>query len=641
MEAEHKLEPIEPEDARPRAVNRPNGGEAAAAGELPETLPRLFFERTQANADRVALRRKRLGLWEELTFRDYERGVEAVSAALVDLGVRPGEPVGLVSENRVEWLMSDLGILSAGAVTCAMYTTSSAEQIGHILGHSGARVLIVENEEQLDKALVLRGERVLDWIIVIDRKGLARFSDERVLFWDELIARGEARRDEHASELRARRDAIRPDDLAILVYTSGTTGPPKGVMLSHACILWTCRTVAGIMRVTPEDEVLSFLPLCHVAERSLTVMNQVVNGSVVSFAESLDTVRENLAEVRPHVFFAVPRIWEKLYNTIELRMRDAPWTKRRAYAWAVSIGRAVNARRQRALREGRDPEESVPPRLRLAYLLADRAVFLPLRHKLGLDRARIAITAAAPISPDVIDYFQSIGVPLVEAFGQTESSAILTANLAGASPLGTVGLPVPGVELKIAEDGEILGRSPGVMLGYFKDPEATAAAIDKEGFLHTGDVGELDASGRLRITDRKKDLIITSGGKNIAPQYIESKLRTSAYIHDAVVIGERRTYVTALIVLDEDNLVEWAHAARVQFGAYAELARSPAVKKLIAAEIEAVNATLTHIEAVKKFRILEKRLDQDGGELTPTLKVRRAIVSKTYAALIEEMYRGS
>jgi long-chain acyl-CoA synthetase len=453
------------------------------------------------------------------------------------------------------------------------------------------------------------------------------------------LARGEEQLEALGPDLAARLAAIRPEDLAILVYTSGTTGPPKGVMLSHRNIIWASRAVHGLLGGQPEDELLSFLPLCHIAERTITVFNQVVNGSVVSFAENLDTVRENLTEVRPHVFFAVPRIWEKLHSTIELRMRDASWAKRKAYAWAVGVGRAVNALRQAALREGREPEDP-PPALRARLALAERAVLLPLRRRLGLDRTRFAISGAAPISPDVIDYFQSIGVPLVEGYGQTESSAVLTVNPVGRSPLGTVGMPVPDQEVRIAEDGEILARSPGVMLGYYKDPAATAATIDEEGWLHTGDVGELTATGRLRITDRKKDLIITSGGKNIAPQTIESKLRTSPYIHDAVVIGERRKYVTALIVLDEDNLVAWAQRSRVQFGAYAELARCQEVRKLIAGEVDVVNGTLTHVEAIKRFRILEKRLDRDDGELTPTLKVRRKIVEERYRDLIEQMYAG-
>ena len=319
-------------------------------------------------------------------------------------------------------------------------------------------------------------------------------------------------------------------------------------------------------------------------------------------------------------------------------MRDASWAKRRMYYWAVAVGREANKKRQQALRDGKDPDQALPAGLAASLALADQAVLRPLRIKLGLDRVRFAISGAAPISPDVIDYFQSIGVALVEGYGQTESTAIISVNLPGRSLLGTVGPPVPGLELKIDEDGEILSRGPGVMLGYYKEPEATAATIDSDGWLHTGDVGEIDATGRIRITDRKKDLIITSGGKNIAPQYIESKLRTSAYVHDAVVIGERRKFVTSLIILDEDTLVEWAQRNRVQFGSYADLAKSAEVHKLIEAEVENVNKTLTHVESIKRFKILERRLDRDEGELTPTLKVRRKAVEEKYKALIDAMY---
>jgi len=602
-------------------------------------LPAIFFERAARYADLVALRQKKLGLWQELSWRDYERGVRAVAAALVDLGVKAGEPVGLISENRVEWLMSDLGVLSAGAVTCAMYTTSAVEQVAYIVRHSEARVVIVENEEQLDKALeVKKSNPALEHIVVIDDKGLKHFADPGVMFWSEFIARGERCAADHAAELEQRQSRLEPDALAILVYTSGTTGPPKGVMLSHRNVVWACAAFGAVISANHADELLSFLPLCHIAERTITVFNQVINGSIVNFAENLDTVRDNLAEVRPHVFFAVPRIWEKLYGAIELRMRDAPWTKRRLYAWAVGVGRAANARRQQALREGKDPDQAVAGGLAASLAIADQAVLRPLREKLGLDRVRFAISGAAPISPDVIDYFQSIGVALVEGYGQTESSAIISVNLPGRSLLGTVGPPVESLELKIDEDGEILVRGAGVMLGYYKEPEATHATIDGDGWLHTGDVGELDATGRIRITDRKKDLIITSGGKNIAPQYIESKLRTSAYVHDAVVIGERRKFVTALVILDEDNLVEWAQRNRVQFGSYADLARSPEVQKLIDGEVEVVNKTLTHVEAIKRFRILERRLDRDEGELTPTLKVRRKAVEEKYKELIDGMY---
>ena len=594
------------------------------------TLTSAFFARAATHPEKVAMRRKKLGLWEEISWGDYEAGVRAVAMGLLELGVQPDEPVGLISENRVEWLMADLGILSSGAVTCAMYTSSAEEQLEYVMSHAGIRFLVVENEEQLDKALAVRKVHPIELIVVMEDKGLRNFEDQDIVFWDEFVRRG-AEAVQRRGDLIAERVAAKePDDLAILVYTSGTTGPPKGVMLSHGNIAWICSTMAEVIEPRPDDQLLSFLPLCHVAERIITVFNQVLNGSVVNFAENLDTIRENLAEVRPDIFFAVPRIWEKLYNSIELKMRDASYTKRKAYAWAVEVGKLYNEYRQKGA--------SAPVALRLQQLIAEQSVLRHLRHMLGFDRMRFALSGAAPISPEVISYFQALGVPLVEGYGQTESAGVITVHAPGFVEPGTVGKALGDLELRIAEDGEILARSPGVMLGYYKEEAATAETIDPEGWLHTGDIGEIDASGCLRITDRKKDLIITAGGKNIAPQYIESKLRLSAYVHDAVVIGERRKYITALIILDEDNLVDWAQKARVQFGSYADLAKSPEVEKLIDDEIRRVNDALTHVEAVKKFRILERRLDADAGELTPTLKVRRKFVEKKYAPLIEAMY---
>ena len=653
METEEVAEAPRP---RSRDNGEPSGGAAPAeeldpgfekrekwriaeARKIGKTLPGSFFERAAAQRDKVALRRKELGIWEEFTWGQYERKVRAVALGLIRLGMKPGDRIGLISENRVEWLFSDVGILSAGGVTVALYTTSASDQIKYILEHSGAKVLFVENEEQLDKALEVKSELGLEKIIVYDDKGLHHFDDPDVLFFEQWLAESDELLDAEGKQVDERTKAVQPEDLAILVYTSGTTGPPKGVMLSHANMAWCCTAVDHIMRPDPSDEYISFLPLCHVAERTITVFNQVMNGTTVNFAENLDTVRDNLAEVRPHVFFAVPRIWEKLYNTIELRMKDATWFKRQAYRWAVGVGKEMLEYRRKATDAGSDGDGDAPGGLKLKHAVADRAVLRELRKLLGFDRTRFALSGAAPISPEVIGYFQALGIPLVEGYGQTESTAIISVQPPGFPSPGAVGLAVKGVEIEIADDGEILTRSAGVMMGYFNQPAATAETISDEGWLHTGDVGELDENGRLRITDRKKDLIITAGGKNIAPQYIEAKLRLSAYIHDAVVIGERRKFVTALVILDEDNLVEWAQLNRVQFGAYAELAKSEEVQKLIEAEVKATNKMLNSVESVKKFRILEKRLDRDEGELTPTLKVRRKFVENKYKALIDEMYR--
>jgi long-chain acyl-CoA synthetase len=607
-----------------------------AASASASVLPEAFFDRARARANAVALRRKRLGLWEEISWREYEQAVRALAASLIEIGVKPGDRVGLIAENRVEWLVSDLGILAAGGVTCAMYTTSSAEQVAYVVRHAEARVVIAENEEQLDKLLPLCRSGELLRVIVMDRKGLRDFRDEAVLFWEEIARSGPPSSEQIALVDRAWRQRT-ADDVAILVYTSGTSGAPKGVMLSHGNILWACRSVTNIVKLSEGDEFLSFLPLCHVAERINTVFNQVVHGTVVSFVETLDTVRDNLGEVRPHIFFAVPRIWEKLYNTIELRLRDSPWSKRRAYAWAIELGRLMARARCGGTGARSDRTGTAPATLALQHAIADQTVLAPLRRKLGLDRVRYALSGAAPISPEVVSYFQAIGVPLVQGYGMTETAGVISLNDAGFRAPTTVGKPVPGVELRMAADGEILVRSPGVMLGYFKDEAATEQAISG-GFLHTGDLGELDEQGRLTITDRKKDLIITAGGKNIAPQSIESRLRLSPYIHDAVVVGDRRKYVTVLIILDEDNVVAWAQRHRVQFGTYGELAQGEQVAKLVAQELEKINATLTHVEALKQFRVLDRPLSADAGELTPTLKVRRNVVEAKYKDLIESMY---
>jgi long-chain acyl-CoA synthetase len=394
--------------------------------------------------------------------------------------------------------------------------------------------------------------------------------------------------------------------------------------------MWQVRTaVAGCIPAREGDELLSYLPLAHIAERSFSVTIPVICGCTVNFAENLDTVPQNLREVRPTVIFAVPRIWEKLHSGIVLRMQDADVVKRAAFAAALRIGRA-----HAAARLERRP---VAPALRLAYALARRAVLAPLRHRIGLDRARVALSAAAPISPDVLRFFWSLGVEIREIYGQTEGAGLATAHPVGDVTLGTVGKPVGAIEVRLAEDGEILVRSPGVFKGYFKDPALTAQTI-RDGWLHTGDVGVFDERGNLRLTDRKKDIFINAYGKNIAPQYIENKLKFSPYINDAVVIGDGRKYLVALIVIDEDTVARWAQDRRVPFTTYADLTRSPEVRRLIAAEVEAVNRTLSSPEQVRKFALLPKRLYQEDGEVTPTMKVKRKAIQEKFADLIESLY---
>lgn len=595
-----------------------------------ESVPAVFFERAAAHPGQVALRRKRFGLWQPVTWGEYAEQVRLVAHALLALGVNPGERVGLIGENRPEWLFADLGIQSTGAWTTGIYTTSSQEQIAYFLDHAECRFFIVEGEEQLDKALEVRARLpALERIIVMDPEGLRTFRDPQVLTWEEFLNRGRVHRAEHPAAVEARLGRIAPDDVAVLIYTSGTTGPPKGAMLTHRNIIWTTDALNAVTRYRSDDEVFSYLPLSHIAERLLSVFVPARFGGVVNFVENVDTVMENLREVAPTILFGVPRIWEKLYSAVSLHMREVDPVKRTAYRLTVAVGRRAAPHRWKG--------RPLPIGLRLLYGLCDLAVLRPLRRRLGLHRVRSVLSGAAPIAPDILGYFWSIGVPIREIYGQTEGSGPTSVHREGDVRLGTVGVPLPGVEVRLAEDGEILVRGGNVFKGYFKDPEATAAAL-RDGWLQSGDVGVFDEDGHLRITDRKKDIFITAAGKNIAPQYIENKLKCSPYINDAVVIGDRRRYLVALIVIDEENVTKWAQDGRLPFTTYTDLSRHEEVRGLIEREVEAVNKTVSSPEQVKKFAILPKRLYAEDGEVTPTLKVKRKAIMEKYADMIEPLY---
>jgi long-chain acyl-CoA synthetase len=423
---------------------------------------------------------------------------------------------------------------------------------------------------------------------------------------------------------------VTPEDLSVLVYTSGTTGPPKGAMLTHRSVTWMGQAITKDDPVYDTDEVMSFLPLCHMFERLFSVFVHITHGYTLNFVESLDTVTDNMREISPTVGYAVPRIWEKYLSAIYIKMSDATWFKRLVFGIALKIGR-----KRATLTMNFKP---VPFYLKVLYQLAYFAVFRKLKERLGLDRLRVAYSGAAPISPDVLHFFQSLGVNLIEGYGQTEGTGVTCASRIGKVKFGTVGPPLQGVEVKIAEDGEILVRSPGVFKGYYRNPEATKETI-RDGWLYSGDVGELDEDGYLKITDRKKDIIVTAGGKNITPQYIENKLKASSYINDAVVIGDNRRYITSLIMIDEDNVVKYAQDNKIQFFTYRDLTRSAEIMKLIQGEVDKVNETLSRVEQVKKFTMLPKRLYEEDGEVTPTMKVKRKYVNEAFSHLIEAMYK--
>ena len=581
--------------------------------------------------DRVAMRKKEYGLWHDISWNEYYTLAKYVGTALISMGLQKGDCVSIIGDNCPEWVIIDLGTQCCGGVAVGVYSTNAWPQVEYVIQNSESRFFFVENEEQLDKWLHFRDNvAFLKKVIVWDLEGLRHFEDSMVMTYDDLLDLGRNITEKDPNLVENRIDEVAPEDLSVLVYTSGTTGPPKGAMLSHRNVTWMGRAITKDSPVYDTDEVMSFLPLCHIFERLFSVFVHITHGYTVNFIESPDTVTDNMREISPTVGYAVPRIWEKYLSAVYIRMSDATWLKRLVFGIALKTGQ-----KRATLRMNFKP---VPFYLEVLYQLAHFAVFRKLKQRLGFDRLRIAYSGAAPISPDVLHFFQSIGVNLIEGYGQTEGTGVTCASRIDKVKLGTVGPPLPETEVKIAEDGEILVRSPGVFKGYYKNPEATRETI-KDGWLYSGDVGELDEDGYLKITDRKKDIIVTAGGKNITPQYIENKLKASSYINDAVVIGDNRRFITSLIMIDEDNVVKYAQDNKIQFSTYKDLTQSPDIIKLIQGEVNKVNEALSRVEQVKKFTMLPKKLYEEDGEVTPTMKVKRKYVNEAFSDLIDAMYK--
>jgi long-chain acyl-CoA synthetase len=596
-----------------------------------DTLPKALAEMAGKQPGRVALRRKELGVWQDISWSEYLRKVRQVALGLHDLGVKRGDHVAIIGENRPEWLYSALGAMSIGATFVGVYTTNPATECEYVVGHSESVVYICEDEEQFDKALVFRSRTPkLRKMIVWDMEGLRHFQDPMLMSFDDLLAQGGRLDRENTNLFNELVAQGRTEDIAGIIYTSGTTGPPKGALLTHEGYLWVGRQATAVTRATRNDETISFLPLNHVYEQIFDLMVHMTVGHIVNFTENTDTVMTDMQEVSPTLFHAVPRIWEKYYSGIVLKMGDATWFKRSVYGLALKIGAAYNGAKLK------DESPSLP--LTLAYRLAYFAVFRKLKERLGFDRVHLGFSGAAPISHNILKFFQSIGIPIREGYGMTETTGITHMSEEHRFKLGTVGRALPETEVRIAEDGEILVRHRGIFKGYYRDEENTRIALH-DGWMHTGDVGEVDAEGYLKITDRKKDLIITAGGKNIAPQYIENLLKFSPYINDAVVIGDGRKYLTAMIVIDEENVTKYAQDNKVQFTTFASLTRSEEVLKLIQEEVNQVNSQMARVENIRKFRILDKKLYTEDGEVTPTMKVKRKAINEQYRDLIESMYR--
>lgn len=596
-----------------------------------ETAPQVFRQAVQRYGDRVAMRKKEYGLWHDISWNEYYTVAKYVGSAVISMGLKKGDCVSIIGDNCPEWVIIDLGIQCTGGVAVGVYSTNAWPQVEYVIQNSESKFFFVENEEQLDKWLHFRDNVTsLKKVIVWDLEGLRHFEDPMVMTYEDLLDLGRKIVEKDPNLFEKRMAEVRPEDLSVLVYTSGTTGPPKGAMLTHRSVTWMGQAITKDDPVYDTDEVMSFLPLCHMFERLFSVFVHITHGYTLNFVESLGTVTDNMREISPTVGYAVPRIWEKYLSAIYINMSDATWFKRLVFGITLKIGR-----KRATLTMNFKP---VPFYLKVLYQLAYFAVFRKLKERLGFDRLRVAYSGAAPISPDVLHFFQSIGVNLIEGYGQTEGTGVTCASRIGKVKCGTVGPPLQGVEVKIAEDGEILVRSPGVFKGYYKDPKATKEAL-KDGWLYSGDVGELDEDGYLKITDRKKDIIVTAGGKNITPQYIENKLKASSYINDAVVIGDNRRYITSLIMIDEDNVVKYAQDNKIQFSTYKDLTRSPEIIKLIQGEVDEVNETLSRVEQVKKFTMLPKRLYEEDGEVTPTMKVKRKYVNEAFSDLIEAMYK--
>jgi len=592
-----------------------------------DTLPKLFRHVVRERANCVAMREKDLGVWRAVSWREYGERAKHVGLGLVALGLRPRDVVSIMADNCPEWLYTDLGTLSVGAVTNGIYTTDSAKQVEYIVNDSGTRFFFAADEEQLDKILAVRaGCPQLVKIVVFDPEGLHAFKDEQVMSFEDLLEVGIRYEAEHPGAFERMIELARPDDLAILVYTSGTTGPPKGAMLSH---LFQIDYSDYVAELREGDQQLSFLPLCHIAERTVSVFNPLRTGATVNFAESIDTVPENIREVAPALFFAVPRIWEKFYSAVALRMRDATGPGRLAYHWALAIGARIAEHRI----AGRRPALG----LRLLFRIADFLVLDNVKRSMGLHRARGAATGAAPIAPDLIKWYMALGIDMREVYGQTENCGLATAMPADHIKLGSVGVARPGTEVRISPEGEILLKGPHVFLGYYNNPVKTAETV-VDGWLHTGDVGLMDSEGFVRITDRMKDIIITAGGKNVTPSEIENQLKFSPYISDAVVIGDKRKFLSCLVMIDHETVAQFAQERNVPFTNFASLCRTEEVQRLIGGEIDRVNRQLARVETIKKFRLIEQILTAEDEELTPTMKLKRAFVNRKYKDVIDAMY---
>ncbi len=608
-----------------------NPGQRPALVDGCDTVVGLFAKRCAELGDRVAHREKDLGIWRAYSWKDYWTHAKWIGLGLRALGLKRGEVVSILSEDRREWLYADMGIQCVGGIASGVYTTDSASQLAYLINDSDSRFLFVEDDEQLDKYLEIADQVPgLLKVIILEREGLHDLRHEKCVFIDELYDTGRAFEAENHGFFEAEIEKVKPTDTGLLIYTSGTTGMPKGAMLSQENIIAAAVSGAHALPTQDMDEQLCFLPLCHILERDVSVYFPLAGKAVVNFAESPETVFDNLQEVSPSHFTAVPRVWEKVYSRVLVLSQEATPIGR----WAFN--RAVAAGMKRA--EYQMADKPVPGGVALRYAFWDFVVLRNLRRMLGMDKMRRGGTGAAPISPELLKWYWAIGVRLLEGYGMTENAGLCTINLPDENKVGTVGRAVPGIQVRISEEGEIQSYGLNNFQGYWRNNEKTAETFTEDGWLKTGDVGRLDEDGYLTITGRIKDIIITAGGKNITPAEIESRLKFSHYISDAVIIGDQRKYLTCLIMIDQENVEKFAQDRKVPFSDFASLCAAQEVVDLIRKEVEAVNKEFARVEQIKDFRLINVLLTAEDDELTATMKLKRSFVEKKHAALIDDMY---
>ena len=598
-----------------------------------ETIPAIFWNAVKARGPKVWMRQKHLGLWRSWTWNQTADAVREIAGGLMSLGFQKGDCASILANTVVEWVWADLGVLSCAGVSNGIYPTDAASQVHYLCEDSRTTVLFVEDDEQLDKALEVRSTLPgLKKIVVFDMEGLRDLHEADVISLDELRRLGRDYLAAHPQALQQRLDACKPEDLGILVYTSGTTGKPKGAMHLHSGLVYAVRGYNRLIAQDENDERMCFLPLCHIAERMGGEYHAMYAGAKLNFVENPETIPENVREIAPTVFTAVPRVWEKFYSGVMISLKEAGAVQQAAYAWGIGVGTEIA---NRVLEK-----QEVSAWLKVKFKLAQWLALNNVRKLIGIHRARFLVTGAAPISPDLVRWYLALGVPMLEVWGMTETCGASTGVPANWIKPGSIGPAAAFNEVRLDPvTSEIMVRGKNVFAGYLNMPEKTAETIDADGWLHTGDVGLVDADGYYRITDRMKDIIITAGGKNITPSELENDLKFSPYVTDAVVIGDKLPYLTVIIMIDQENVEKFAQDQDVPFSNYASLTRAPEVQALIQQELDRVNKKFARVEQIKKFFLLENQLTAEDEELTPTMKLKRKLVEKKYAPQIEAMYR--